>query len=694
MRQSDPVTESPFHEGEKIMQSKVGKRDAMESFGRRVIRSFMPKQHREFYQQLPFIVVGSIDDSGDTWASIVSGRAGFLNSPSATTLTLPSQTTVDDPLNESLCRLGAPLGLLGMTLDSRRRNRVNVRVTESTADLTALTVDQAFGNCPQYIQTRDLKYTREPNTSSPDQSTVDLKELDEKAQQLIDNADTFFVSSFVSQKDQPTIEGVDVSHRGGMPGFVKRQGNVLTIPDFTGNFHFNTLGNFLLNPKAGLVFADFESGDLLMLTGRVEILWEDHPEVLAFKGAERAWRFTLKTGKWLKKALPFSASFNSYSANSKMTGTWAQAQQQIEAEALRNTWQPMQVMKIEQESAVIKSFYFKHAAGKVLLPFKAGQYLTIKVTPKNTDKSVVRTYTVSSAPNDDTYRLSIKKESNGRVSSFMHDQLKVGDVIQAKYPNGNFFIDAAEKRPAVLIAAGIGITPMMSMAQHVEKEAVRTRYLRPLNIFYAAQTSAQRAFYAQFRDLEKSSEGQIRFYSFLSQPSAKDKLGKDFNSSGRIDADVFRQVLGLDDYDFYLCGPPSFMQSMYDELMSLGVQDRRIHAEAFGPATLERNIDVLPSSAAVTQNKFEASEAVLKFTKSNFEQRWNEGDDTLLEVAESHGLEPEYGCRSGACGSCSVKIIAGEVVYRTAPSAHISPGEALLCCAVPAKGTTKLEIEL
>jgi predicted pyridoxine 5'-phosphate oxidase superfamily flavin-nucleotide-binding protein len=163
MRQLETVTKSPFHESEKFMPSKVGKRDAMESFGRRVIHSFMPEQHREFYQQLPFIVVGSIDDSGDTWASIVSGRAGFLNSPSATTLTLPSQTTVDDPLNQSLGRLGAPLGLLGMTLDSRRHNRVNVRVTDSTTDLTELTVDQAFGNCPQYIQTRDLKYKTKLN---------------------------------------------------------------------------------------------------------------------------------------------------------------------------------------------------------------------------------------------------------------------------------------------------------------------------------------------------------------------------------------------------------------------------------------------------------------------------------------------------------------------------------------------------
>lgn len=688
-------TESPFHEGEKFMQTKAGKRDAMENFGRRVIRSFLPEQHREFYQSLPFVVVGSVDNSGDTWASILPGRAGFLQSPTPTTITFESQIALDgDPINESLSRPGAALGLLGITLDSRRRNRVNVRVSEASSDLIELRVDQAFGNCPQYIQTRELTYVREPEQRAEVPLSTDFTQLDDNAARLIDNADTFFVSSFIAQKDNPIIEGVDVSHRGGMPGFVKRQGNVLTIPDYAGNFHFNTLGNFLLNPKAGLVFADFETGDLLMLSGSIEILWEDHPDVLSFKGAERAWRLTINKGKWLKKALPFTADFNAYSPNSKITGTWSEAADRLEAQSLRNTWQSMRVVKIEQESSVIKSFYFEHANGKALLPFNAGQHLTIQVKPSNSEKSLIRTYTVSSAPNDDHYRLSIKKEGQGVVSSFMHDQLKVGDVINAKYPKGDFYIDVAEKRPAVLIAGGIGVTPMMSMALHAAKEGLRARYIRPLNIFYAAQTSEQRAFYQQFKALESATEGAIRFYSFLSRPGAQDKPGKDFNGTGHINADVFRQVLALDDYDFYLCGPASFMQSLYDELKTLGIRDKRIHAEAFGPATIKRTLEAVSQVDPVQESIEEADEAVIKFKGSDFEQRWNKGEGSILEVAESHGLEPEFSCRNGVCGTCSVSIKSGKVVYRNKPTAHIETGKALICCAVPAQGTTTLEVEL
>jgi ferredoxin-NADP reductase/ferredoxin/predicted pyridoxine 5'-phosphate oxidase superfamily flavin-nucleotide-binding protein len=688
-------TESPFHEGEQFIQTKTGKRDAMETFGRRVIRSFMPEQHREFYQSLPFVVVGSVDNSGDTWASILPGRAGFLQSPTPTTLTFDSGIVLDgDPLNQSLSGPGAALGLLGITLDSKRRNRVNVRVSETSGDLVELRVDQAFGNCPQYIQTRELNYTREPEQRTAVPPSTDITELDNDAARLIDNADTFFVSSFIAQKDNPTIEGVDVSHRGGMPGFVKREGNVLTIPDYAGNFHFNTLGNFLLNLKAGLVFIDFETGDLLMLSGSVEILWEDHPDVLSFKGAERAWRLTLKKGKWLKKSLPFTAAFNAYSANSKITGNWSEAADRLEAESTRNTWQSMKVVKIEQESSIIKSFYFKHAKEKALLPFKSGQHLTIQVKPSNSEKSLIRSYTVSSAPNDDHYRLSIKKVTQGVVSSFMHDELKVGDVINAKYPKGDFYIDVAEKRPAVLIAGGIGVTPMMSMALHTAKEGLRARYIRPLNIFYSAKTSEQRAFYQQFKALESATEGAIRFYSFLSRPDPEDKPGIDFNAIGHINADIFRQLLGLDDYDFYLCGPASFMQSLYDELMTLGIRDKRIHSEAFGPATIKRPPEINRKTNPAKAYLKEADEAVIKFTGADFEQRWNTGDGSILEVAESHGLEPEFACRNGVCGTCAVRIKSGKVAYRNKPSAQIQADEALICCAIPAQGTTILEVEL
>jgi ferredoxin len=133
------------------------------------------------------------------------------------------------------------------------------------------------------------------------------------------------------------------------------------------------------------------------------------------------------------------------------------------------------------------------------------------------------------------------------------------------------------------------------------------------------------------------------------------------------------------------------MQSSYDSLRSLGVRDVRIFTEAFGPASLTR----IPDQGGLgNTEEHEANDAIIKFNKSNFEQRWSKGDNTLLEVAEDHGLSPTFGCRAGSCGSCSVRIKSGDVAYRTKPTAPITLGEALICCAVPAKDTGILEIEL
>ncbi len=685
---------SPFHSGEQAIQGRTGKRDAIEKFGKKAIRSFMPDQHREFYQQLPFLVVGSVDKEGFPWASILTGKPGFIQSPSPTTLQLMAKVPAADPVAEALSILGNPLGLLGIELATRRRNRVNVRVNQ-IGDRVGLSVDQSFGNCPQYIQARELSYVRDPDLAEPE-SVKNFTELDQQARLLIQTADTLFVSSFVKANDQPEIEGVDVSHKAGMPGFVRLNGNTLTVPDFSGNYYFNTLGNFLLNPQAGIVFPDFETGDLLMLTGRVEILWEDNPDVIAFKGAQRAWRFTIEKGKWLKGALPFRASIDNYSPNSLITGTWEATAAVIESEKLRDSWQPLKVVNIEQESSLIKSFYFKHAQGKALLPFEAGQYLTIKVSSTELSatlepaEKIIRTYTVSSAPHEDYYRISVKKEPKGQMSNYLHEQLKVGDIIDIKAPSGDFYIDPLEKRPAVLLAGGVGITPMISIAQHVANEDLRSRFIRPLTIFHATRSTRQRAFTRQFRQLENSTSGAIRYYSFISQASEGEKSAADYNGLGRLSADVLRQALALDDYDFYICGPASFMQTMYDSLRSLGVADQRIFAEAFGVASLKRIAD----KATISELLDEASDTIVRFTESVFEQRWKKGDPTLLEVAESQGLSPEYGCRNGACGSCAVSIKAGEIVYRNKPAALLPSGKALICCAVPAKGTQVLQVKL
>jgi ferredoxin-NADP reductase/predicted pyridoxine 5'-phosphate oxidase superfamily flavin-nucleotide-binding protein len=691
------ISLSPFHRGEHELQTRTGQREKMESIGKRVVRSYMPDQHRDFFTQLPFVIIGSVDHEGWPWASILAGNAGFITSPTSTSLEIKNWTINGDPLAESLNKTGTPLGFLGIELSTRRRNRVNGRVSMPRKNKITVNIDQSFGNCPQYIQYRSVTFIRDVEEVGQQFEKQSFTTLDNKARTLINAADTFFVSSYIQSKEQPTIEGVDVSHRGGRPGFIKIEGNTLTIPDYPGNNLFNTLGNFIINPKGGLTFIDFTTGELLMLTGAVELLWEENEDIKAFKGAERSWKFTLHHGIRLKDALPFRATLGDFSPNTLMTGTWKETATIIENQAKQDQWQTFKVSQIIDESEDIRSFYLKPADKASLPLFKAGQYLTIKIPNEPNKKSLIRTYTISSAPGESYYRISVKKEPNGIVSTRLHNHLKQNDEIEIKAPRGDFYINSLEKRPAVLIAAGVGITPMISMALHVYNESIRMRQLRPLTIIHAAKTSNSRAFSSEFKKLQDLSNKKIRYISFLSKPSANEKAGVDFNGNGRITASTYKQALPLDNYDFFLCGPSAFMQSQYDVLSELGIQDSRIFAEAFGPASIKRTIDTAVPSESKTpllQEDLEASISMIKFTKSKFEQPWSKGDKTILETAEDHGLSPEFSCRDGKCGACATPLLSGEVTYRHKPSVLINKNEVLICCAVPAKNSKSIEIIL
>ena len=295
------VIESPFHQGEKKVQARLGVSEKMERFGRQVIRNYMPEQHQQFFTQLPFVFVAHADDSGFPWASILFNQSPFMSSAHNQHLLINAKPVVGDPLANSL-NTGRRLGLLGIELETRRRNRLSAYINQVSAQGIELTIKQAFGNCPKYIQKRKLDLI--DAKTMPVATTEKLSQFDESAVQLIANSDTFFVASYLANNSHATSEGADVSHRGGKAGFIRVDNeNILTIPDYRGNFHFNTLGNFIENPQAGLLFIDFEKGHLLTLTGSVEILW-DSPNIQFFTGAERLWQFRINHGFWLKNVLP------------------------------------------------------------------------------------------------------------------------------------------------------------------------------------------------------------------------------------------------------------------------------------------------------------------------------------------------------------------------------------------------------
>jgi len=301
-------TQGPFHPGEIALQERAGMRAKLEAWGGKGIRTFMPDQHREFFAQLPFFILGAEDAGGRPWATILTGAPGFITSPHATMLRLAARPIAGDPLDGAL-KDGAPLGGLGIELHTRRRNRVNGKVTlDPGGEGLALTVDQSFGNCAQYIQSRRATAT------SPSQVDVapprHAAMLDEAMQQLLAKADTFFIASKKEGDAADRRNGIDVSHRGGRPGFVDvLDGRTLQWPDYRGNFFFNTLGNILLDPRCGLLFIDFERGGTLQLTGHAEILWDWDRAKPALSDAQRVVRFHLHEAVQMTRGLPFQWEF-------------------------------------------------------------------------------------------------------------------------------------------------------------------------------------------------------------------------------------------------------------------------------------------------------------------------------------------------------------------------------------------------
>ena len=674
------VANSPWHDGERAIQQRLGVAQRMEAFGPKVIRDFMPDQHRQFYAQLPLLVLGTVDAEGLPWASVLEGERGFAHSPDPKTLRIDALLAPSDPARQGLAS-GAPLGLLGIQLHSRRRNRLNGRVTALGAAGLTVAVEQAFGNCPQYIQTRAESSTRQ--TAQPsDGDAVQLKGLDDAARAMIAAADTFFVTSYVDPEGDTARRQVDVSHRGGKPGFVRIDGDTLTIPDFAGNLHFNTLGNLLSNPRAGLLFVDFESGNMLQLNGRTEIVF-DGDEINSFQGAERLWRVTVQHVVRHSGALRTRFEFGEFSPNSLLTGSWEQAAARRAAEAMRLQWRPFRISRIEQESATVRSFHLEPADGAGAPTHQAGQHLPIRVRLPGGTAPTLRTYTLSSAPSDAHYRISVKRQ--GAVSSHLHDRVGVGDIIEARAPQGAFTLDAALRRPAVLLSGGVGVTPMLAMLRHVVYEGQRTRHTRPTTFIHGSRNRAERPFELELQHLVAASQGAVKVVQALSNPEPELEPGVDFHHRGRIDVQLLKRVLPFDDHDFYLCGPAAFMQGLYDQLRDLQVADERIHAEAFGPARLLRRLDggATPEPLAPVATL----PVQVVFARSGKQARWTPESGSLLELAESSGLTPEFSCRGGSCGTCRTAVVEGAVTYAAAPDAPHSPGEALICCAVPVAPT-------
>lgn len=293
----------PFHRGEVAAQAFAGY-----DTGAPPIYDAMPEQHRAFFGLLPMLPLATLDAAGAPVATLLAGLPGFIESPDANTLLLRAAPDADDPTRIFLVP-GAPFGAVGIDLTTRRRNRANGHVRGVGQGWLRLGVEEAFGNCPQYIQTR----APVPTAAAP--VTTMLPAMDVAATALLRGADTLFVAS-----SGGSAGGLDMSHRGGRPGFLGVEGDRVTVPDFRGNRYFNTLGNFVEDPRAAILVPDFDTGTLLHLAGRVEVLWEAAGVV---DRAERAWVLHVERAWRREHVLPLAWTFGEFAPTTLRTGVFA-----------------------------------------------------------------------------------------------------------------------------------------------------------------------------------------------------------------------------------------------------------------------------------------------------------------------------------------------------------------------------------
>lgn len=338
-------------------------------------------------------------------------------------------------------------------------------------------------------------------------------------------------------------------------------------------------------------------------------------------------------------------------------------------------WRDFRVVRREFEDTAgnVCSFYLAPVDGRPLPDYRPGQFLTFHLDLPGEAKPLVRCYSLSDQAGPAHYRVSIKRVPAaapglppGLSSNHFHDHVQVGDLLAVKAPSGHFFLDVDSDAPVVLIAGGIGITPIYSMLA----AALAARPGREVWLFYGVRDGAEMVFRTPLAELAARHPG-LHLHVCFSRPRPQDVEGGDYRHAGRVDIERLRLELPLKPFHFYVCGPTPMMETLVPALADWGVPEARIHYEAFGPATVSRR-QTIPVSApglAVT------------FSTSGIRADWRAG--SLLELAEASGVKVESGCRSGCCGACQTAIVSGEVAYEQHPEYEVEAGSCLLCLAKP-----------
>lgn len=359
------------------------------------------------------------------------------------------------------------------------------------------------------------------------------------------------------------------------------------------------------------------------------------------------------------------------------------------------TWtgyRPFTLDRKVQESESAASFYLVPADGEPLAPFRAGQHIQLRAKPAGQELPVLRMYTLSDRDHGESYRISVKKEPPppgredlppGAMSAYLHDEFQVGDTVEIKAPGGDFCLDLNSDEPAVLIAGGIGVTPMIGMLT----EVAHSQPEREIDFFYALRGRADHAFQEaidRFNDACPNLSTTVLY----EKPSPDDLAGRDYDEEGRLNPALLSPLADDPARHYFICGPQPMMDAVITMLTGLGVDEERIRTESFGSQIKADTTAAPPADSSATAET--PVELTVTFTKSNLTVPWDDAFPSLYHLADHHDVEIDVSCLFGDCTTCETRVVKGEVAYNHETSAKPGPGFCLPCSCKPA-GPVELE---
>jgi ferredoxin-NADP reductase/MOSC domain-containing protein YiiM len=387
---------------------------------------------------------------------------------------------------------------------------------------------------------------------------------------------------------------------------------------------------------------------------------------------ERAMRIPALSKGWQTS---FQAILNQESAQETVQGNPGLANEE-QAPAWPG-FRPMKVAQIRKESNSVTSFILAPIEGELLPVAQPGQFIVLRLQVDSNKPAVLRSYSLSDLPGVDHFRISVKSESNGMGSSFLCNRVREGDVLEVSAPRGTFTLRPGEN-PVVLLSAGVGATPVLSMLHALAAE----RSQRQVWWIHGARDRDDHPFAEESRSLLKQLSRERR-YIVYSRPAATDQVGVDFDAPGHIEVALLEKLGVPRNADYYLCGPSSFLQSMRQGLRNWGVPTENVHMELFG--TLEA---ITPGVARIEHKPHLPQGPAgpgpsISFARSGITAAWDPKFGSLLELAEACDVPVRWSCRTGVCHTCMTGLISGSITYAPEPLERPAPGNVLVCCSQP-----------